>query len=153
MEKKRFQSDLKLLLSVLHCAVPSQLHIMKPEQKTRNTLLSNEHMNISRGPSRTLGKVGLGRCNDTTSSICQVQTGINIAYLIFVISFTLAGFSKTKFYIQKTTKGTKNTKTVSEIKVKYMHFFTQSGKIYFTNCTLCSVKEMTNMRYAIFMPV
>ena len=46
-------------------------------------------MNISRGPSRTLGKVGLGRCNDTTSSICQVYTGINIAYLIFVISFTL----------------------------------------------------------------
>ena len=46
--------------------------------KTRNTLLSNEHMNINRVPSRTLGKVGLGRCNDTTSSICQVQTGINI---------------------------------------------------------------------------
>ena len=30
---------------------------------------------------------------------------------------------------KKTTKGTKNTKNVSE-KVKYMHFFTQSGKIY-----------------------
>ena len=44
------------------------------------------------------------------------------AYLIFVISFTQAGFSKTKFYTQKTTKGTKNTKNVSE-KVKYMHFF------------------------------
>ena len=44
-------------------------------------------------------------------------------YLIFVISFTLAGFSKNKFYTQKkTTKGTKNTKNVSE-KVKYMHFF------------------------------
>ena len=43
-------------------------------------------------------------------------------YLIFVISFTLAGFLKTKFYTKKTTIGTKNTKNVSE-KVKYMHFF------------------------------
>ena len=30
---------------------------------------------------------------------------------------------------KKTTKGTENTENVSE-KVKYMHFFTQSGKIY-----------------------
>ena len=47
---------------------------------------------------------------------------LNQTYLIFVISFTQTGFSKTKFYTQKTTKGTKNTKNVSE-KVKYMHFF------------------------------
>ena len=43
-------------------------------------------------------------------------------YLIFVISFTLPGFSKAKFYTQKTTKGTENTKNVSE-KVKYICIF------------------------------
>ena len=43
------------------------------------------------------------------------------AYLIFVISFTQTGFSKTKTP-KKTTKITKNTKNVSE-KVIYMHFF------------------------------
>ena len=38
-------------------------------------------------------------------------SGIGLAYLIFVIYFTQAGFSKTKFYTQKkTTKDTKNTK-------------------------------------------
>ena len=52
---------------------------------------------------------------------------ISGTYLIFVISFTQTGFSKTKFYTQKMTKGTKNTKNVSQ-KVKKMHFFTQSGK-------------------------
>ena len=45
-----------------------------------------------------------------------------LANLIFVISFTQAGFSKTKFYTQKTTKDTKNTKNVYE-KVKCMQFF------------------------------
>ena len=70
-------------------------------------------------------------------------------YLIFVISFTLAGFSKTKFYTQKTTKGTKNTKNVSE-KVKYMHFFLSIWKNlhltenFYTDMSLVSV---TNMRY------
>ena len=59
----------------------------------------------------------------------QLPYSIAQPYLIFVILFTQAGFSKTKFYTKKTTKGTKNTKNVSE-KVKYMHFFTQSGKIY-----------------------
>ena len=45
------------------------------------------------------------------------------SYLIFVISFTQTGFSKTKLYTKKkTTKITKNTKNVSE-KVIYMHFF------------------------------
>ena len=44
------------------------------------------------------------------------------AYLIFVISFKQAGFLKTKFYTQKKTKDTKNTKNVSE-KVKCMQFF------------------------------
>ena len=75
---------------------------------------------------------------------------LNLPYLIFVISFTQAGFWKTKFYTQKTTKGTKNTKNVSE-KVKYMHFFTQFGKIYtwqkiFTQAP--PVVPVTNMRYA-----
>jgi len=47
------------------------------------------------------------------------------------LSFLLHGqdFRKPNFTPKKTTKGTKNTKNVSE-KVKYMQFFTQSGKIY-----------------------
>ena len=36
------------------------------------------------------------------------------AYLIFVISFTQTGLLKSKFYTQKTTNGTKNTKNDSE---------------------------------------
>ena len=70
-------------------------------------------------------------------------------YLIFVISFTLAGFSKTKFYTKKTTKGTKNTKNVSE-KVKYMHFFHSIWKnLHLTEnfYTDMSVVSVTNMRY------
>ena len=71
------------------------------------------------------------------------------AYLIFVISFTQTGFSKTKFYTQKTTKGTKNTKNVSE-KVKYMHFFHSIWKnLHLTEnfYTDMSVVSVTNMRY------
>ena len=71
-------------------------------------------------------------------------------YLIFVISFTQTGFSETKFYTQKTTKGTKKTKNVSE-KVKYMHFFHSIWKnLHLTEkfYTDMSVVSVTNMRYA-----
>ena len=49
------------------------------------------------------------------------------SYLSFLLH--RQDFRKPNFTPKKTTKGTKNTKNVSE-KVKYMHFFTQSGKIY-----------------------
>ena len=49
------------------------------------------------------------------------------SYLSFLLHWQ--DFRKPNFTPKKTTKGTKNTKNVSE-KVKYMHFFTQSGKIY-----------------------
>ena len=49
------------------------------------------------------------------------------SYLSFLLH--RQDFWKPNFTPKKTTKGTKNTKNVSE-KVKYMHFFTQSGKIY-----------------------
>ena len=71
------------------------------------------------------------------------------SYLIFVISFTQTGFSETKYYTQKTTKGTKKTKNVSE-KVKYIHFFHSIWKNlhqtenFYTDMFVVSV---TNMRY------
>ena len=49
------------------------------------------------------------------------------SYLSFLLH--RQDFRKPNFTPKKTTKGTKNNKNVSE-KVKYMHFFTQSGKIY-----------------------
>ena len=71
-----------------------------------------------------------------------------LSYLIFVISFTLAGFSKTKFYTQKTTKGTKNIKNVSE-KLEYMLFslnlekFTPDRKFLHRHvCGVCDKYEV-----------
>ena len=49
------------------------------------------------------------------------------SYLSFLLH--RQDFRKPNFTPKKTTKSTKNTKNVSE-EVKYMHFFTQSGKIY-----------------------
>ena len=42
--------------------------------------------------------------------LCDIHHIPDHPYLIFVISFTLAGFSKTKFYTKKTNKGTKTLK-------------------------------------------
>ena len=50
-------------------------------------------------------------------------------YLIFVISFTQTGYSKTKFLHPKKRLKAPKTLKMSLKKVKYMHFFTQSGKI------------------------
>ena len=52
------------------------------------------------------------------------------AYLIFVISFTQAGFSKIKFYTQKKQLKTPKTQKKSLKKSNVCGFFTQSGKIY-----------------------
>ena len=49
-----------------------------------------------------------------------------LSYLIFVISFTQTGFSKTKFYTQKSPKTLKMSLKKSYICI----FFTHSGKIY-----------------------
>ena len=67
-------------------------------------------------------------------------------YPIFVISFTQAGFSMTKFYTQKYTKIHKNTPKT----VKYIVFRVQSGKFYtwqnyFTRAP--PVVPVTNIRY------
>ena len=51
-------------------------------------------------------------------------------YLIFVISFTLAGFLKTKFYTQKKRLKAPKTLKMSLKKSNICIFFTQSGKIY-----------------------
>ena len=73
---------------------------------------------------------------------------VHTSYLSFLLH--IQDFRKPNFTPKKTTEGTKNTKNVSE-KVKYMHFFTQSGKIYtwqkiFTQAP--PVVPVTNMRYA-----
>ena len=77
---------------------------------------------------------GLNRSSETWPcsilyKYVSVQHGFIYTYLIFVISFTQTGFSKTKFYTQKSTKITKNTKM--SLKKSYICiFFTHSGKIY-----------------------
>jgi len=74
------------------------------------------------------------------------------SYLIFVISFTQAGFLKTKFYTH-TTKDTKNTKHVSE-KVKCMQFFSlnlETRQILLTQAPL--VVLVTNMRVLCFVDI
>ena len=70
-------------------------------------------------------------------------------YLIFVISFTQTGFSKTKFYIQKTTKGTKNTKNVSKKSNICIFFHLTWKNLHLTEnfYTDMSVVSVTNMRY------
>ena len=56
------------------------------------------------------------------------------AYLIFVISFTQAGFLNSKFYTQKLIKTPKNPKNVRE-KVYYMQFLRSIWKIlHLTEC-------------------
>ena len=71
-------------------------------------------------------------------------------YLIFVISFTQAGFSKTKFYTQKKRLKAPKTLKMSLKKSNICIFFTQSGKNYtwqkfFTQAP--PVVPLTNMRY------
>ena len=56
----------------------------------------------------------------------DIYTRTEQTYPIFVISFTQAGFSMTKFYTQKYTKIHKNTPKT----VKYIVFRVQSGKFY-----------------------
>ena len=83
------------------------------------------------------------------STLLSAYFVLTCPYLIFVISFTLVGFSKTIFYTKKTTKGTKNIKNVSE-KVKYMHFFHSIWKnLHLTEnlYTDMSVVSVTNIRY------
>ena len=60
-----------------------------------------------------------------------VVLSIQLSHIPHICHFFYTGriFENQILHRKKTTKGTKNTKNVSE-KVKYMHFFTQSGKIY-----------------------
>ena len=77
------------------------------------------------------------------SLICIVDP-----YLIFVISFTQAGFSKTKFYTQKTTKGTKNTKNVCEKRQDFRKpNFTPKKRLRAPKTLKMSVKKVKYMHF------
>ena len=74
------------------------------------------------------------------------------SYLIFVISFTLAGFLNPNILHPKITKNTQKLQQIAPKSVKYAVFFrVQSGKFYtgqnfFTQAL--PVVPVTNMRYA-----
>ena len=77
--------------------------------------------------------------------------GIGQSYLIFVISFTLAGFLNTNILHPKITKSTKKLQQIAPKSVKYAVFRVQSGKFYtgqnlFTQAP--PVVPVTNMRHA-----
>ena len=70
---------------------------------------------------------------------------------IFHFFYTDRIFENQILHPKKTTKGTKNTKDVSE-KVKYMHFFNSIWKnLHLTEnfYTDMSVVSVTNMRYGL----
>ena len=72
------------------------------------------------------------------------------AYLIFVISFTQAGFLNPKFLHPKTTQNTQKLQQIPPKSVKYAVLRVQSGKFYtgqnfFTRAP--PVVPVTNMRY------
>ena len=52
------------------------------------------------------------------------------AYLIFVISFTLAGFLNLNILHPKITKNTQKLQQIAPKSVKYAVYWVQSGKIY-----------------------
>ena len=73
-----------------------------------------------------------------------------MAYLIFVISFTQAGFLNYKVLHPKTTQNTHKLQQIPQKDVKYAVICVQSGKIYtgqnfFTRAP--PVVPVTNMRY------
>ena len=73
-------------------------------------------------------------------------------YLIFVISFTQAGFLNSKVLHPKTTQNTHKLQQIPQKDVKYAVICVQSGKIYtgqnfFTRAP--PVVPVTNMRYDI----
>ena len=73
-------------------------------------------------------------------------------YLIFVISFTQAGFLNSKVLHPKTTQNTDKLRQIPQKDVKYAVICVQSGKFYtgqnfFTRAPL--VVPVTNMRYGI----
>ena len=72
------------------------------------------------------------------------------AYLIFVISFTQAGFFNPKFLHPKTMQNTRKLQQIPPKSVKYAVLCVQSGKFYtgqifFTRAP--PVVPATNMRY------
>ena len=76
---------------------------------------------------------------------------ILVAYLIFVISFTQAGFFNPKFLHPKTMQNTQKLQHIPPKSVKYAVLCVQSGKFYtgqifFTRAL--PVVPATNMRYA-----
>ena len=78
--------------------------------------------------------------------ICRIA----VAYLIFVISFTQAGFLNSKVLHPKTTQNTHKLQQIPQKDVKYAVICVQSGKFYtgqnfFTRAP--PVVPVTNMRY------
>ena len=77
------------------------------------------------------------------------------AYLIFVISFTQAGFFNPKFLHPKTMQNTRKLQQIPPKSVKYAVLCVQSGKFYtgqifFTRAP--PVVPATNMRYVLLCP-
>ena len=66
-------------------------------------------------------------------------------YLIFVISFTQAGFLNPKFYTQKMIKNTQNTKNIPE-KVYFMQFLRSIWKIL---VFLCVCNHFLGVKFGI----
>ena len=80
--------------------------------------------------------------------------GLICAYLIFVISFTQAGFLNSKVLHPKTTQNTHKLQQIPQKDVKYAVICVQSGKFYtgenfFTRAP--PVVPVTNMRYAVLL--
>ena len=78
------------------------------------------------------------------------STGESHTYLIFVISFTQAGFLNSKVLHPKTTQNTHKLQQIPQKDVKYAVICVQSGKFYtgenfFTRAP--PVVPVTNMRY------
>ena len=79
-----------------------------------------------------------------------LDMGIGQSYLIFVISFTLAGFLNTNILHPKITKNNQKLQQIAPKSVKYAVFSVQSGNFYtrqnlFTQAP--PVVPVTNMRY------
>ena len=81
----------------------------------------------------------------------SLRRNIDSTYLIFVISFTQAGFLNSKVLHPKTTQNTHKLQQIPQKDVKYAVICVQSGKFYtgqnfFTRAP--PVVPVTNMRYA-----
>ena len=95
----------------------------------------------------------MGNCHNhfsRSSSPLHACRLLKVTYLIFVISFTQAGFFNPKFLHPKTMQNTRKLQQIPPKSVKYAVLCVQSGKFYtgqifFTRAL--PVVPATNMRY------